>query len=389
MWKERLAEHTFLKCLARAEHGEMRYTGPDGKVHHFKGNIPGPTADIYIHELEVLLNFARRGDVAFAEDYRDGKWDSDDLPALTHYGLINDAALDGFLFGTKMFQMLGRIASMFRANTLNGSKRNIQAHYDLGNDFYTLWLDPTMSYSSAIFETPSQSLESAQIGKYQRILSRLPQQGEVLEIGCGWGGFAEQAVQSDHRVTGITLSPSQHAYAEKRLQPYNAQASVVLEDYRKQSGRFDHIVSIEMFEAVGERYWPVYFEKMASLMKAKGRAVVQTITIDDNYFDAYRKCSDVIRTYIFPGGMLPCISRFNEEAQKAGLRITDSFAFGKDYAKTLEHWLATFDAKRASVQALGFDDRFIRLWRYYLAACIGAFNAGRTDVMQLELQHAA
>lgn len=244
-----------------------------------------------------------------------------------------------------------------------------------------------MTYSSAMFQQGSEALQHAQHNKYDRIIERLHPSGDVLEIGCGWGGFAERALETrDYTIKGLTLSQEQKRFADVRL---NKGANIALQDYRHEDGQYDNIVSIEMFEAVGEQYWDSYFQKIAQSLKTQGRAMIQTITIDERYFESYRKGGDFIRTYIFPGGMLPSTERFVGVAKKAGLAVADQFHFGQDYAKTLQHWLENFDAKISEVRALGFDDAFIRIWRLYLAACIGSFRVGRTSVMQAELRHAA
>ena len=333
---------------------------------------------------QILLS---KGDTGLAEDYRDGLWQSDNLQNLVALAIDNDHAISPFLYGSALAQKIGNFSYKLRLNTLKGSRRNVSAHYDLGNDFYKLWLDPTMTYSSALFTKRQEDLVQAQHNKYDRIIDRLHKSsGSILEVGCGWGGFAERAInKGDFDIKGITLSDEQHDYASSRLQH---KAKIVLEDYRAQTGTFDNIVSIEMFEAVGEKYWKTYFEKISALLKKSGRAVIQTITIDDNLFDTYRTGNDFIRTFIFPGGMLPGPNRFALEAAKSGLRINDRFDFGQDYATTLEHWLKSFDSKKQEILALGYEESFIRMWRFYLAACIASFRTGRTDVMQVELQHA-
>jgi cyclopropane-fatty-acyl-phospholipid synthase len=330
------------------------------------------------------------GDTALAGDYRAGKWESDDIASLVDFAFRNEEAMRPFVAGNALKRALVGIGALLKPNTRRRARANVMAHYDLGNDFYRLWLDETMSYSSALFDAADEPLADAQLRKYDRILDRLGDApGEVLEIGCGWGGFAERAIQrGDHRVTGLTLSPAQASYARDRLSTLQDQADIRLEDYREPRGRFASIVSIEMFEAVGERYWKTYFEKLAAQLAQSGRAVIQTITVDNDYFDSYRKGGDAVRGYIFPGGMLPSENRFAEEARRAGLRLTDTHRFGQDYAVTLDRWLARFDARIDDVRALGYDEKFIRLWRFYLASCAGAFRCGRTDVMQVELQHA-
>lgn len=382
-----IVRDNFFTSLDRMENGLLEVATPDGRTRTFAGRKKGVKSRLQIYDWRVISNLARNGDHGLLEDYKSGLWETDNLSGLLTLALSNDNAMRRYIFGSAAFQMLARFSYLLRLNTLKGSRKNIHAHYDLGNDFYALWLDPTMTYSSAIYRHEKESLVQAQYNKYDRILDRLAEKsGSVLEIGCGWGGFAERAVEkSDFSLKGITLSEEQYQYARYRL---GDKANIELEDYRHQDGRFDHIVSIEMFEAVGERYWPVYFEKIRSLLKQGGKAVIQTITIDDKRFERYRRGGDVIRSYIFPGGMLPSPSRFRQEAEKAGLRINEEFHFGQDYARTLECWLNRFDCKRSNIKAQGFDDGFIRLWRFYLAACIAGFSTGRTSVMQVEVQHA-
>lgn len=383
---DRLATDRFLKSLDHLDRGALRVTLPDGRTYGFQGKRPGIKADFALDDWRVPLMLARRGDLGMAESYRAGLWRSDNVQDLIAFAIENEDAVHSYAYGSRLVQWSAALSYKLKLNTLRGSRRNIQAHYDLGNDFYKLWLDPTMTYSAGLFGADGD-LQQAQLNKYDRIVDRLQApSGSVLEIGCGWGGFAERAVErGDYAVKGITLSAAQHAYATDRMQ---GRADIALEDYRAQGGQFDSIVSIEMFEAVGEKYWQTYFDKIGSLMKKGGRAVIQTITIDDSRFEAYRRGSDFIRSFIFPGGMLPGPSRFAAEAAKAGLQVTDRFDFGLDYARTMEHWLATFDAQAPAIRDLGYDDGFIRLWRFYLAACIAGFRTGRTDVMQVELRHA-
>lgn len=377
----------FLNALSHIEYGSITITTPDGHTHNYSGIQQGVQADIQLHDWRAISALAASGDIGFAEAYRDGWWSSDNLTNLFYLGLQNEAALSPYIYGGVFARIASKFSYFFTQNTLKGSRKNIHAHYDLGNDFYKLWLDPSMTYSAGIFANENEELVIAQQRKYDKIIERMNQSGNVLEIGCGWGGFAERALESgDYAIKGLTISTEQHAYATKRLKN---NATVALEDYRLQQGKYNNIVSIEMFEAVGEKYWPVYFSKLKSLLAEGGKALVQTITIGEKHFDAYRKGGDAIRTFIFPGGMLPSPARFAEESAKAGLELTDRYAFGQDYARTLEHWLAKFEARLAEVRELGFDEKFIRMWRFYLTSCIASFRIGRTDVMQMELQHAA
>ncbi|PIR33523.1 MAG: cyclopropane-fatty-acyl-phospholipid synthase [Alphaproteobacteria bacterium CG11_big_fil_rev_8_21_14_0_20_44_7] len=384
-----ISKRFFLNAIEKAEHGSFSLTTPEGIKYDFEGKHKGPKADLVLHEWEALNAFLFKGDIGIAETYRDGKWDSSDLEALMHFGLINVEALKRVVYGSEFYRMFSRLAYLLKPNSLKGSKRNISAHYDLGNHFYSLWLDETMTYSAAIFNNEELPLPNAQHNKYDRMLDLIGKSGELLEIGCGWGGLAERAIDKyDHSVKGLTLSEEQHKYAKQRLHKYNGHANIELQDYRHEQKKFDNIVSIEMFEAVGEKYWDTYFQKISSCLKPKGKALIQTITVDDKYFESYRSGGDMIRSFIFPGGMLPSKEKFKHHANKANLKITDNYAFGKDYAKTLRHWLYSFNSKEKELDAMGFDNKFRRIWRLYLATCAASFEVGRTDVVQMELQHA-
>ena len=385
MFDRAISSH-FLTALDHIEYGAISVTTPDGQTRAFKGRNAGAEAEMVIHDWCVVASMIRHGDVALAEAYRNGFWDSPDPTQLFLFGLQNQSVLDGYIYGNAFGRLVSRIAYFFTRNTVRGSKKNIHAHYDLGNDFYKLWLDPSMTYSSALFSSENENLQYAQTRKYDRMIDRLNPSGSLLEIGCGWGGFAERALQKgDYHIKGLTISKAQHEYASNRI---GNNAVIALEDYRFQKGLYDQIVSIEMFEAVGEKFWSVYFSKLKSLLTKKGKAMIQSITIADSHFERYRTGSDAIRTFIFPGGMLPSPVRFHEESAKAGLRITDEFAFGKDYAITLQHWLKNFNSVIKEVRVMGFDEKFIRMWRFYLTCCIASFQYGRTNVMQWELQHA-
>jgi cyclopropane-fatty-acyl-phospholipid synthase len=376
------------RAAATLDCGTLRFMAPDGEVTTFRGSRPGPTADFAVHSWDTFRLAVSRGDIGLGEAYIDGMWDSDDIESLVALFLLNMDRFDGFADGN-LLQRLGFVVanSLLRRNSLKGSARNIEAHYDVGNDFYSLWLDRSMTYSAALYGGAESNLERAQRSKYDRILERLTGRGiSILEVGCGWGGFAERATDAGNVVTGLTISPAQHVYAIERLR--NRDAEIRLEDYRKARGSFDAIVSIEMFEAVGEHYWPGYFHTIAQRLKRGGRAVVQTITIRDDLFAGYRRRSDFIRHYVFPGGMLPSRARFTEEAERAGLKVTNVFSFGQDYARTLREWSARMESAQDSIDALGHDMRFLRNWRFYLAMCAAAFRVERTDVLQIELAHA-
>jgi cyclopropane-fatty-acyl-phospholipid synthase len=377
----------FLSVLDHIDRGSLSITTPDGLVRHFQGQMAGAAATLILNDWGVIGGAIRRGDISLAESYRDGQWDSPDPVSLFEFGMQNQNILDRYISGGFLGRISSRILYFFARNTLHGSQKNIHAHYDLGNDFYALWLDSTMTYSSAIFANKNETLIQAQYRKYDRIIDRIGLSGNLLEIGCGWGGFAERSMQrGDYRFKGLTISREQYDYATSRL---GHTASIALQDYRHQTGLYDQIVSIEMFEAVGEKFWPVYFSKLKSLLSHKGVAMVQTITIAEDRFDHYRRGGDAIRTFIFPGGMLPSPERFCAESKKSGLEVSDSFAFGQDYALTLTHWLKNFDERTSIIKTMGFDDKFVRLWRFYLTSCIAAFRHGRIDVVQWELRHAS
>ncbi len=377
----------FFKHLENLQTGCLELVTPDGKKHVFQGSQADHRVTLHLHDWRVIKNMLTKGDIGLAEDYKNGYWDTDNLASLLTLALANQKALTPFIEGSTVSRIWATISYLFKINSIKGSRRNIHAHYDLGNDFYQLWLDPSMTYSSAIFKNETNTLTQGQYNKYDRIIEQFKNpSGSLLEIGCGWGGFADRALEkNDFSIKGITLSQEQYDYAQNRLQD---RAIIALEDYRHQEGKYDKIVSIEMFEAVGEQYWDTYFNKIKSLLNENGQAIIQTITIEDTLFERYRKSGDFIRSYIFPGGMLPSPSKFKQKAEKAGLKMANSFHFGQDYARTLEIWLENFDAKYDEIKKLGFDDGFIRLWRFYLAACIAGFKTERTDVIQAELVHA-
>lgn len=376
-----------LKSLDKIQNGSLKITTPDGREYGFGGKNPGHEACIRINDWNTFATIALRGDIGLAESYRKGRWDTENLQSLIGLGLQNKSHLENLILGNAAFKKLSALSYLTRLNTIRGSRKNIHDHYDLGNEFYKLWLDPSMSYSSALYKADNENLLSAQHNKYDRILDRMETRaGTVLEVGCGWGGFAERALEKgDYDIKGITISTQQKNFAEKRL---GSAAKIALEDYRLQQGKFDRIVSIEMFEAVGEQFWSTYFGRMHALLKSNGRAVIQTITMNEKDFPRYRKGADFIKSYIFPGGLLPSPSAFRKSSWKSGLRAENEFFFGPDYARTLEEWLKAFDAKKKEVLALGYNEEFTRLWRFYLASCAAAFRHGHINVMQVELRHA-
>jgi cyclopropane-fatty-acyl-phospholipid synthase len=385
------AARLLFRVLDRLRSGSLEMVDPDGRRCAFPGRMPGPHATLELHDWGVCADIMRRGDVGFAEAYIDGRWDTADLRALLTLAAMNQQAIESALHGKWWAMLALRARHLLNANTRGGSRRNIHAHYDLGNDFYRLWLDPTMTYSAALFGgDASLSLESAQAAKYERILQRLDvQPGDtVLEIGCGWGGFAEHAVATRGcRVTGVTLSQAQLEYARERIAARGLTEIVDLQlrDYRDIEGKFDHVVSIEMFEAVGERYWPQFFRTLRERLAPGRRALVQTITIAEAKFERYRQGTDFIQQFIFPGGMLPSPARFMQSAVSAGLVPEERIHFGLDYAETLRRWHDSFRGAKDRAGALGYDERFVRMWQFYLAYCEAGFVAGSTDVMQVEL----
>lgn len=371
--------------------GELTIHFPDGASHRVRGLRPGPAATLHVRRGRLLWRIASGGDLGLARGYIDGDWDTADLGALLELGLLNEQALRSVLHAPGLGRILAYLRHRLRANTRAGSRRNIAFHYDLGNDFYRQWLDETMTYSSAIFTGPEQSLADAQREKYARVVRELAlgESDHVLEIGCGWGGFAEFAArETGCRITCLTLSKEQAAFARERIAAAGLadRVEIRLEDYRDCAGQFDKIVSIEMFEAVGEENWPVYFDALRSLLKPGGRAMLQVITIAEAGFEHYRRNADFIQTYIFPGGMLPSRTAFAAGVSAAKLDLVASEFFGRDYEKTLLIWDQAFSAAWHRIEAQGFDAPFKRMWRYYLQYCAVGFRHGKIDVGQFLLQ---
>ena len=381
------AARIVLQMLRRLEHGALRLICPDGSTLAF-GDDSAPVS-LKLNNWHPCAAALKSGDIGFAESFIAGDWQTDDLAALLQLLARNRHALDDAIYGSWWGGLLYRLRHLFNRNSKAGSRRNIHAHYDIGNAFYRLWLDPSMTYSSALFAEPTMTLQQAQHAKYARILEQL-QLGEgarVLEIGCGWGGFAELATSKGMQLTGLTLSTEQLEFARARLQDAGLaqRADLRLQDYRDVAGEFDGIASIEMFEAVGEQYWDSYFECVARRLKQGGRACIQTITIADELFARYRKGSDFIQQYIFPGGMLPSPQVFRAHAQRHGLEVDAELAFGLDYARTLADWHRDFNAVLPEVRAQGFDERFIRTWQFYLAYCEAGFREHNIDLYQFTL----
>ncbi len=369
--------------------GELNVTWPDGRRSLLQGAAEGPSAQLTLHSWRALGRLVTGGSSAFADSYIDGDWDSEDPARLIELGARNREAMDGPFRGNRMARAWRRFLHFRQANTRPGSRRNIAAHYDIGNAFYRTWLDDSMTYSSGVYAADDANLSQAQAEKYARILGMLdakPGQ-HIVEIGCGWGGFALFAAERGLRVTGITLSREQHDEATRRALAAGVADRVEIRrmDYRDLDGKFDHAVSIEMIEAVGEAYWPAYFAKVASLLTEGGRFAVQAITIDEPLFEPYRDDPDFIQTHIFPGGMLPSLPRLRAAAGTAGLVAAGVQAYGLHYARTLREWRERFVTAWPTIAAHGFDAPFFRLWNLYLAYCEGGFRAGTIDLHQVLL----
>ncbi len=371
--------------------GVMTFVLPDGREIRLEGREPGLEARLVVRDYDFIKRTISNGTIGFGEGYMAGEWDTPDLSVLLEVLAQNYARFEKVSFGSRFMAALNVIEhALGRNNSRSGSKKNIQAHYDLGNAFYSRWLDTTMTYSAARFERPGEALSDAQKRKYRTLCESmgLAPEHHVLEIGCGWGGFAEFAAKDvGAKVTAITISEEQFKFAKERMfrQGLNEKADIQLVDYRDVAGRFDRVASIEMFEAVGERYWPTYFDKVRDSLKPGGQAGLQIITIRDEYFEHYRRTPDFIQKYIFPGGMLPSEERLRAATDRAGLAWGPISRFGVCYADTLAEWGRRFEAAWDEITRLGFDERFRKLWRFYLSYCEAGFRTERTDVVQLSL----
>jgi len=394
------AARSVFRLLPKMRYGSLTLQLPDGGTAHFGAARSGePRAAMRLRNWNVFAAALRSGDIGFAESFIAGDWSTPDLTTLLTLLVANRDHFEGIVYGTWWGSLLYRAKHLLKRNSRRGSRKNIHAHYDLGNDFYRLWLDPTMSYSSAWFEGDrSRDMVQAQWAKVRRALAEcgVGPGDRVLEIGCGWGGLAECAAREfGSHVTGVTLSAEQLAYAEQRLRDAGLaeRATLRYQDYRELGAEgaeapFDAIVSIEMFEAVGREYWGGYFETIQRNLGPGAKACIQSITIRDDLFDRYVKSTDFIQQYIFPGGLLPSPSEFRKAAAKAGLEVVNELDFGLDYAETLHRWRERFLDAEGPVRRLGFDSRFLRIWEFYLAYCEAAFATGNTSVMQFTLQRA-
>ncbi|MGA0607213.1 class I SAM-dependent methyltransferase [Phenylobacterium sp. VNQ135] len=373
--------------------GVLIFVLPDGRELRLQADLPGPEGRLVVRDFRFMARVLASGDIGFAEGYMAGEWETPDLSSLLEVLALNFTNMDRVATGNPLVSAVHFVQHLLRSNTRSGSKKNIHAHYDLGNAFYSRWLDPTMTYSSARFAKPGEPLSEAQKRKYRTLAESMDLKPghHVLEIGCGWGGFAEYAAREvGARVTGITISQEQYDFARERM--FRAglaeRADIRLVDYRDVDGQFDRVASIEMFEAVGERYWPTYFGKIRESLALGGRAGLQIITIRDELFDRYRRRADFIQKYIFPGGMLPSEARLRAEIERAGLAWAGVSRFGQHYADTLAEWARRFEGAWDDIRRLGFDERFRKLWRFYLSYCEAGFRTARTDVVQLSLSRA-
>jgi len=377
------------RLLSQIAIGRLSIVTPEGERLWSGSSEPGPQAAIVLKNWRAMRRLLLDGDIGLAEAYRDGDFTTPDLTALIELGARNDATLRQLVSGTWPARLLNRLRHWRNANSRAGSRRNITAHYDLGNDFYRHWLDAGMTYSSALYEAPTDTLETAQDRKLDRIVEMLALSGgeRVLEIGCGWGALAERLAREGCHVTAITLSPAQLAYAQRRIAEAGLadKVDLRLQDYRDITGQFDRIVSIEMIEAVGRDYWPTYFAALSRSLAARGHAVLQSITIDEALFEPYQQGTDFIQRFIFPGGCLPSVPALVGAAKAAGLAEIERLAFGTGYASTLKEWRRRFLERWPQIAPQGFDESFRRLWEFYLCYCEAGFRAGTIDVSLVAL----
>ncbi len=377
-----------LTMLQGVEHGRIDFVLGDGRIFRVEGQKPGPAAVLNVHHPDLFSRLIREGELGFSDAYLDEWWSTPDLMAfmeLMHMG--ENIVYDDFP-GLWLVRAYEHMRFWLRSNTKSQALKNISHHYDLGNEFYKLWLDETMTYSSALFQTGQESLEKAQIAKYASLIDQMGVRpgDHILEIGCGWGGFAEYAARERGlRVTGLTISQEQLNFAMERIEMAELSDKVTfrMQDYRDEAGTYDGIASIEMFEAVGQKYWPVYFNTIRNCLKPGANATLQIITVSDHRWEIYNRGVDFIQKYIFPGGMLASPGVLHQEVEKAGLAVMRSIEFGSSYDQTLRRWHETFNAKWDQVAALGFDDRFRRMWNFYLTSCAAAFDNATVDVTQI------
>ena len=378
-----------LKALVNMNYGALNVRMPDARTFRVEGAKPGPEATVVLHNWNLPQRAFMRGTIGVGESYMDHDWDSPDVTAFLELFLVNMDLGEKYATGGRgILQIFDKLRHWLNINTRSQSKRNIAAHYDLGNAFYKEWLDPTMTYSSALYQTGANDLQSAQIAKYRALAEAtgIGPNDHVLEIGCGWGGFAEFAASEiGCKVTGLTISREQLAYAEERIQKagLSDRATFKFQDYRDETGVYDRIISIEMLEAVGEKFWATYFGKLRDCLREGGRAGIQAITIASAVYPMYRSQPDFIQRYVFPGGMLPTNEHLRTYGDEAGLSIVGNRAFAADYARTLAEWRERFWARWETIRPLGFDERFKRLWEFYLFYCEAGFRAENINVRQV------
>ena len=381
---------TAFETAKKINNGRLDMILADGRVFRAEGKNPGHIAEFTVHNDDLFARLVREGDLGFCDAYLEGWWTTPDLQAfmdLVHAD--NDDVYDGYP-GMMLVRMYEKLRFWMQSNSKTQAKKNISYHYDLGNDFYSLWLDDTMTYSSALFKTGQESLEKAQEQKYASMVDQMGVNpgDHILEIGCGWGGFAEYAAKERGlKVTGLTISQEQHDFAVARMKRLglSEMVTIKMQDYRDEAGQYDGIASIEMFEAVGEKYWPIYFETVRDRLKPGAKATLQIITVEDRRWEIYKRGVDFIQKYIFPGGMLPSPSVLKSEIAKAGLTFKDSVEFGQSYSQTLRRWHETFNDKWDDVAKMGFDQRFRNMWNFYLTSCAGSFASGNCDVTQVTM----
>ena len=374
----------------KLQKGRVDFILQDGRQFRAEGKEPGPVAEVHVHNDDLFARLIRDGDLGFSDAYLEGWWSTPDLQAFMDFvhGDNNDV-YDSFP-GMTFVRWYEQLRFWMQSNSKRQAKKNISYHYDLGNDFYSVWLDDTMTYSSALFETGQESTEKAQIAKYKSMIDQMGAQpgDHVLEIGCGWGGFAEYAAKERGlKVTGLTISEEQYKYAVDRIAKAGLSDRVTfkLQDYRDETGQYDGIASIEMFEAVGQKYWPTYFNSVKNCLKPGKHATLQIITVEESRWEIYNRGVDFIQKYIFPGGMLPSPGVLRQEIEAAGLKVAQSIEFGESYSQTLRRWHETFNEKWDQVAALGFDERFRRMWNFYLTSCAATFHSGNCDVTQITI----
>ena len=386
-----LRAKAFIKIISKLRYGRLHLTMPDGNQYQFEGSEQGPDADMTIHSHNAIKRMMADGKMGFCEAFMVAEITSHDPAALVELAVMQNDYVEANLKFSVIKTQLRKLMHYRNNNSKTGSRKNISYHYDLGNSFYDKWLDRSMTYSSAYFERETDDLKTAQEAKYRRLAEMvgLKRGDRVLEIGCGWGGFAEFAASHyDVHITGITISQEQYDYAVARIEKAGLSDKVTLKltDYRDVTEQFDKIVSIEMFEAVGEAYWPTYFSTFSRCLHQGGKAALQVITIDDAIFDDYKREPDFIQQYIFPGGMLPSVPRLDTPLKSAGLKLVEDNGFGLHYARTLKEWRDRFLAAWPEISDTGFDQRFKRMWELYLAYCEGGFRAGSIDVRHMLIE---